>query len=80
MRIKRKVMKQLTLKVKKEVSERANDLCESCHKGGDFRGLHYHHVIHKGMGGAGKRIYTAKSIRLLCARCHMTGDHGIREV
>ena len=76
--------KQLTLKVKKEVSERACGdgnvpLCEKCRGKGDFRGLQYCHWPLKGMGGAGKRIYTAKSIRLLCARCHMTGDHGIRE-
>ena len=72
-------MKQLTLAVKKAVSERAGGLCEDCNKAPDWRGLAYHHVKLKQMGGT-KRHYDKDSVKRLCRKCHMTGDHGIREV
>ena len=66
--------KALTLKVKREVSERACGdgnvpLCEreGCNA---IHDLHYHHDPPKQMGGAGKRIYTADSVKLLCLKCH----------
>jgi len=75
-------MKQLTLKVKKEVSERAMRnwntntwCCENC---GYIHELHFHHIIHKGMGGT-RRRYTAENVKLLCRKCHAK-EHGIREV
>ena len=77
-------MKNLTLKVKREVAERACGdgnvpMCEKCGGKGDFRGLQYCHWPLKGMGGS-KRTYTKDNLKLLCAKCHFTGDHGIREV
>ena len=76
-------MKQLTLAVKKEVSERACGdgnvpLCEKCRGKGDFRGLQYCHWPLKGMGGT-RRRYTAENVKLLCRKCHAK-EHGIREV
>ena len=76
--------KQLTLKVKREVYDRACGdgnvpLCEKCRGIGDFRGLEYAHWPPKGMGGT-KRRYTKDNMKLLCAKCHHVGDHGIREV
>ena len=69
--------KQLTLKVKREVYERAMEqagkssnipVCEGkeCYR---FVGLQYHHLQLKGMGGS-KRHYTAENVRLLCPKCH----------
>ena len=76
-------MKQLTLKVKKEVSERATpyslnipicegDGCTAIHD------LQFHHVQLKQMGGR-KRRYEAENVKLLCRKCHAK-EHGIREV
>lgn len=50
----------------------------------DWRGWHIAHIIHRGMGGrkgeAKKRIDSDDNLLLLCARCHLAGKHGIREV
>jgi len=76
-------MKQLTLAVKKEVTERAmekwNSTVPCCEKCGGIHDLHYAHWPPKGMGGT-KRHYDKNSVKRLCRKCHMTGDHGIREV
>ena len=70
--------KQLTLAVKKEVSRRAGGLCEDCNKASDWRGLSYHHVKLKQMGGT-RRKYTTENVLLLCGKCH-SKRHGIKEV
>ena len=74
--------RQLTLKVKKEVSERAMEKWDStvpcCEECGGIHDLQYAHWPPKGMGGT-KRNYNAENVKLLCAKCHRK-EHGIREV
>ena len=53
------------------------NLCPSCGKPPDWRGLQKHHIVLKGLGGDPKGL--RKETELLCARCHAK-RHGIREV
>jgi len=72
--------KQLTLKVKREVTERATPansnipVCEGqgCNV---IAGLQYHHEPPKGIGGS-KRHYTKENTFYLCEHCHLVVRHG----
>ena len=64
--------------VKRKVWIRAEGRCEQCRSMGDWRGLHYHHIENKGLGGS-KLLDTVDNLILVCGRCHSL-LHGIKEV
>ena len=59
-------------KVKDAVRTRADGICEYCHKGPDWRGMHFAHLKSKGSGGKD----TEENIQHWCAPCHLEGWHG----
>lgn len=65
----------IPLKIRLEVFNRADGLCEVCHSKGDWRGLAMHHIKLRAQGGK----HEADNLELLCGGCH-SKKHGIREV
>ena len=71
--------RQLTLKVKRAVAERATPenmnipVCEArgCNA---IHDLQYHHSPNKKMGGSKKR-YSEDNVKLLCPKCHLIDVH-----
>ena len=68
-------MSDIPLKIRLEVFNRADGLCEVCKSHGDWRGLSMHHIKLRSQGGQ----HTADNLRLLCGKCH-SKNHGIKEV
>lgn len=67
-------MSDIPLKIRLEVFNRADGLCEACKSPGDWRGLSMHHVKKRSQGGK----HTVENLRLLCGICHSL-KHGIKE-
>ena len=71
--------------VRREVYIRAEGRCEGyidknrCNRTYHWRGMHYHHKKHKGMGGS-KLLDTVDNLEYLCGECHLGKAHGIKEV
>ena len=57
-----------------EVRRRSGDKCEYCGGLGDWRGLQFAHLVHRGIGGrngeAETLINNTRNIAHLCCRCH----------
>ena len=58
--------------VREAVKRRADGLCEYCHRGPDFRKMHFAHLKSKGSFGPD----TEENIQYWCARCHLDDWHG----
>jgi len=65
----------ITKRLRHQVYDRAQGLCEICRGPGDFRGLAIHHKVLRSRGGKDE----LSNLILLCGR-HHSEAHGIREV
>jgi len=66
---------QQEAKIRQQLMERCNGLCEGCHGLPDFRGLHPHEKLFRSHGG---KMSLDNSI-MICGKCH-SEKHNIREV
>ena len=62
----------ISAKLRRLIEERSQRLCENiidgrrCMSPGDWRGQHYHHVVHRSQGGGDE----LSNLLLVCPKCH----------